>query len=185
VVLSPSLFPLILLIFLNKMKRGFTLIETIIYTTIIAVIFVLVVNSLSVVIKAFNQGRVSIKINNSAEAAMERMAREIRFAYDIDALSTLGSHPGHLVLNTYVLGTETPTTAEFYIDAGKVMVKEGIFGAESLTAPDVTVTNLIFRQINASSVSRAVKIEMTMQGSSGNYQKTENFYNTAVLRRSY
>lgn len=158
-----------------------TLIEVIIYTAILAIIFILIVNSLSIVIKAFNQGRVAIKINNSAETAMERMTREIRFAYDIDASSTLD----HLVLNTYVLGTENPTTAEFYLDSGKLMVKERVLPAGQLTSSDLTVTNLIFRQITASSTSKAIKIEMTIRGSSGNYQKTENFYNTAILRESY
>jgi len=157
---------------LNKMKKGFTLIETIIYTAIIAVIFILVVNSLSIVIKAFNQGRVAIKINNSAEVAMERMTREIRFAYDIDGSSDLS----HLVLNTDV---------EFYLDSGKIMIIDRGTNAVALTSDDLTVTNLIFRQINSSSVSKAVKIEMAIQGSSGNYQKTENFYNTAILRGSY
>ena len=154
------------------MKKGFTLIETIIYTAIIAVIFILVVNSLSIVIKAFNQGRVAIKINNSAEVAMERMTREIRFAYDIDGSSDLS----HLVLNTDV---------EFYLDSGKIMIIDRGTNAVALTSDDLTVTNLIFRQINSSSVSKAVKIEMAIQGSSGNYQKTENFYNTAILRGSY
>ena len=154
------------------MKKGFTLIETIIYTAIIAAIFILVVNSLSIVIKAFNQGRVAIKINNSAEVAMERMTREIRFAYDIDGSSDLS----HLVLNTDV---------EFYLDSGKIMIIDRGANAVALTSDDLTVTNLIFRQINSSSVSKAVKIEMAIQGSSGNYQKTENFYNTAILRGSY
>ncbi|MBU2219377.1 type II secretion system GspH family protein [Patescibacteria group bacterium] len=154
------------------MKKGFTLIETIIYTAIIAVIFILVVNSLTLVIKAFNQGRVIIKINNSAEVAIERMTREIRFAYDIDGSSDLS----HLVLNTDV---------EFYLDSGKIMIIDRGANAVALTSDDLTVTNLIFRQINSSSVSKAVKIEMAIQGSSGNYQKTENFYNTAILRGSY
>ncbi len=176
-----KLFPLILQIFLNNMKRGFTLIEILIYTAILAIIFILVVNSLSIVIKAFNQGRVAIKINNSAETAMERMTREIRFAYGVDAASTLD----HLVLNSYVLGTETPTTVEFYIDSGKLMIKEGVSPAGQLTSSDLSVTNLGFRQITTSSMSKAVKIEMTIEDSSGNYQKTEDFYNTIILRRSY
>ncbi len=164
------------------MKKGFTLIEIIIYTAIIAIIFILVVNSLTVVIRAFNQGRVAIKINNSAELAMERMTREIRFAYDIDISSVLG----HLVLSTYSISSpETPTTIEFYLDSGKLMVKEGVWPADQLTSSDLSVTNLVFRQITAYSTSKAIKIEMTIQGSSGNYQKTENFYNTAILRKSY
>lgn len=167
------------------MKKGFSLIEVIIYTAILAIIFILVVNSLSIVIKAFNQGRLAIKINNSTETAMERMIREIRFANDIDASSVLDSHPGHLVLNTFELGTENPTTAEFYIDSGKLMIKEGAASAIQLTSSDLTVTNLVFRQITASSTSEAVKIEMTIQGASGNYQKTEDFYNTVILRGNY
>lgn len=162
------------------------MIEIIIYTAILAVIFILVVNSLSVAMKAFNQGRVAVKINNSAETAIERMAREIRFAFDIDASSLFGSSPGRLVLNTYDLGSpETPTTIEFYLDSGKLMIKEGILDAEQLTSSDLDVTNLIFRQITTPLMSRAVKIEMTIRGSSGNYQKTEDFHDTIILRGSY
>ncbi|MBU3925874.1 type II secretion system GspH family protein [Patescibacteria group bacterium] len=169
-----------------KNKQGMSLIEVIFYTAIIAIVFILVVNSLSIVIKAFNQGRVSIKINNSAETAMERMTREIRFAYDVDDSSVLGSSPGHLVLNTYSTSSpEVTTLIEFYIDSGKLMIKEGDMTADQLTSSDLSVTNLIFREIIASSISKAVKIEMTLQGSSGNYQKIENFYNTAILRKSY
>lgn len=165
---------------------GFTLIEIIIYTAILALIFALVVNSLAVVIKAFNQGRLAIKINNSAEVAMDRMVREIRAAYDIDANSELDSHPGRLILITdSLIIPGSTTTLEFYLDLGRIMVEEEGDFVEALTSSDLTVTNLIFRQITAPSMSKAVKIEMEIQGSSGNYQKTENFYNTAILRKSY
>lgn len=168
-----------------KHQRGLTLIETIVYITIFAVISLAAINSLIMVMNSFNKGRLWSKIGSSAESALERMTREIRLSYDIDASSNLGSHPGHLVLNTYVLGTETPTTVEFYLDSGKIMIIDRGASAVALTSDDLTITNLIFRQINASSISKAVKIEMTIQGSSGNYQKTERFYNTAILRGSY
>ncbi|MFH1956190.1 MAG: type II secretion system protein [Patescibacteria group bacterium] len=167
-------------------KGGFTLIEIIIYTAILALIFALVVNSLAVVIKAFNQGRLAIKINNSAEVAVDRMVREIRAAYDIDGNSVFDSHPGRLILITDSLITPgSTTTLEFNLDLGRIMVEEEGDIVEALTSSDLTVTNLVFRQISASSTSKAIKIEMEIHGLSGNYQKTENFYNTAILRKSY
>lgn len=168
-----------------KDRRGLSLIETIVYITIFAIISVLAVNSLVMVMKSFNQGRLWSRICASAETATERMTREIRLAYDIDlGLSTLNFHPGHLFLNTYDV-SGAPTTIDFYLDNGILMVSEGGGAAVALTSSQVEVTNLVFRPISAPSTSKAIKIELEIRGTQGNYQKTERFYNTAILRGSY
>jgi hypothetical protein len=134
------------------------------------------VNSLSALLKSFNGAKMASKINNSAEAAIERITRETRTAYAVNPSSILGSSPGQLKLDTYDISGAT-TTISFYLNGGKLMVAEGSGSGNPLTLDGVSISNLVFYQIVASSTSRAVKIKMTIGG--------KNFYNTAILRGSY
>jgi Tfp pilus assembly protein FimT len=157
-------------------KTGFTLIEMLIYISIAAGILVASVNSISSLMKSFNSARVTSKINNSAEAGMERMTREIRTAYSINPASVFDSSPGRLKLNTYDSSGAT-TTIDFYLDNGVLKVIEGTGTGNPLTLNGVSVSNLIFYQIANATTSKAIKVEATING--------KNFYDTAILRNSY
>ena len=157
-------------------KTGFSLIEMVVYVAIAAGILTASVNSISVLMKSFNNARVTSKINNSAEAAMERMTREIRTAYSINPASVFGSSPGRLKLDTYDEAGAT-TTADFYLDNGTLKLSEGGGTANPLTLNGISVSNLIFYQMANSTTSKAVKVEMIING--------KNFYDTAILRNSY
>lgn len=159
-----------------KKKHGFSLIEMVIYIAIAAGILTASVNSASSLMKSFNGARIASKINNSAEAAMERMTREIRTAYGINSSSVLGSSPGRLKLDTYDAFGAT-TTIDFYLSNGVLMVAEGEGAGNPLTLDGISVSNLVFRQITNATASKAVKIETTIQ--------EKKFYDTAVLRGSY
>lgn len=159
------------------MKRaGFSLIEMVIYIAIAAGILTASVNSASSLMKSFNSARITSKINNSAEAAMERMTREIRTAYGINSSSVFGSSPGRLKLDTYNTSGAT-TTMDFYLNGGILTVAEGGGAGNPLTLGGVSVSNLVFYQITNATTSKAVKIETMIQG--------KKFYDTAVLRGSY
>lgn len=163
--------------------RGYTLIEMIIYIAILALISALVINSLAIMIGSFGEARMLSKINSSAETAMERMSREIRSAYDVDQVaSVLNSHPGDLTIN---IQPDPLETARFYLESGMLKVSENGATGEPLTSSGLTVSNLIFRLITSGTVSKAVKIEMEIQGTRGNRQFSEKFYNTIILRGSY
>ena len=171
---------------LKSFSKGLTLIETIIYAAIFALISILVINAILMMTESFNVFRVARNINNSSEVAMERMTREIRWADDINvAESVFGSNPGRLVLNTIDPATGLATTTEFFVLNGALMIREGASDAQPLTSYKTEVTNLIFKQIAGSSVSKAVKIELELQSGRGNFQKKEKFYNSVILRRSY
>ncbi len=169
-------------------KQGFNLIEMVIYIAILSVVSIFVVDSLFKILEAFYRYRVSSSINTSAAVAMERMVREIRLADDIVVGSSVfDANPGHLFLNTIDPVTETATTIEFFASGNELMVKKGSGAAVALTHPDLELENLIFRQIATftNMYSKAVKIELELMAGRGRYQKTINFYDTAVLRRSY
>ena len=79
----------------------------------------------------------------------------------------------------------SPITIDFYLDGNRFMVSENAGTSYALTSSSTDVTNLVFRLINTAPGTKAVKIEMTLQGGKGKYQRTENFYNTIFLRGSY
>jgi len=116
---------------------------------------------------------------------MERMANEIRLANGIDdAGSILSSSPGKLKLNT-VDGSGSAMAIEFFLSGTGIFVKEGSGAPEALTASNTEITSLIFNKITSSSVSKAVKISLIAKVKGDRMERTEKFYNTAILRGSY
>lgn len=159
--------------------RGFSLIETVVYIAILAVISVIAVNTLLLIHSSLAEIRATRVLNAAAAVAMERTIRTIRDAKAVNvSASTLDSSPGLLSLT----GSEpTPLTYVFSRDANGALILNG----SALTPPGVMVMNLIFRRIVAGTISEAIKVELTVAASSGRATTTQNFYGTAVLRNSY
>ena len=175
--------------FLNKKSsRGFTLVEMLIYLAILVVVSILVVGSVVMMMRAFNRIRVARMVDDSAKLVMERLVNEIRYATSTDTgagQSSFDSHPGKLVINTADRVTENPTAIEFSLSGSTLRIKEGAQAYQDLTPPNIEITNLVFRRIALPSAEEAVKIEMTIKGTRGTYEKIGNFYDTVVLRGSY
>lgn len=166
------------------MKKGFTLIEMIIYTAILSLIFVFVINTLLIISRSYRTIKLINDINNSASLSFERLVREIRLAESVNVpQSTLETSPGILVLNTTDKLGE-PIVLKFYIDQNALKLDEGGILSGALTRDNIVVSNLIFDHI-ISSTSEAVKIWMELSSDNEGVNKVESFYTTAVLRSSY
>ncbi len=173
---------------LYKKQSGFTLVETLIYMALFAMLSGLLISSLVAMLRSYTEMRAQNDILSSARVAMERMTREIREADSVDTTSsTLGSSPGILKLNTTTSGGSAKTV-QFSKNgtSGVIEILDSSDGtARSLTGTKVSVTSLIFRNITTTAGS-AVRIEMTLQelrgGSSG---RSFDFYDTVALRGSY
>ena len=162
-------------------SSGVSLLEMIIYVAILSAVTVLVVGSMLALARSYHSLAISRDINNSATIALDRISREIRSAKSINiAASTLESHPGQLVLNTKDNAGQD-TTIDFYLESGVLKVREGGIERGSLTKQKLLVTNLVFRRIASTSIE-AVKIELTLEGSSGPRTKQKTFYTSALLR---
>lgn len=169
--------------YINK-KKGFTLVEMIIYIGFFAMLSILAVDGTIVAMKSFYALRLTQSVNESATVALERMSREIRNAYDIDTTnSTFATSTGRLTLKTKDdLGANT--TVEFYVDtSNQLNMKVGGVDNGPLVTKTVTITNLIFQSI-ATANSKAIKIDMTLKDSRSASAQTSKFYDTIVLRGS-
>ncbi len=163
--------------------RGFSLVETIIYVALLVLIVGITIVSIVSMVQSQRNIKSNLLIQESAMVALDRMVREIRDSSGVDVSSTFGSNPGILKLNGTDISNNS-RTVEFYVNSGRLMLKENGVVSGPLTLASVTVSNLVFRFLDTAS-SDAVKIEMTLVAGTGETQKTENFYTTTILRSSY
>jgi len=158
-----------------KIMRGYTLLETVIYVSILAVIAVLALGSILSIYQAYGKIKVERKLAGNADVALERMVREIRAATTTDiGVSVFGSSPGILKIGN----------VKFSLSASTLQVEEGQGSPAPLTASDVKINSLIFYRETASE-SEIIKIEMALEAGSGLFKKNRNFFGSAVMRGIY
>lgn len=161
----------------TKNCRGFTLLEILIYASLLVLLIVLMANAVASLSHLISDAKTERALRSSAEAALERIAREIRFAETTDAASVFDANPGTLVLTSVDPFTEAAQTITISVSSGRVTIQKNTSPVNQLTSESVSATSLVFRHITNGSVSESVRVELTVGG--------KNFYNTTVLRRSY
>ena len=129
---------------------------------------------------------------SNARGAVDTMAQEVRFGASIytptSRLGTTAPTLGQLSLETTrnLPTGESTTYVDFYVDAGRLYRKRENGAAEILTSERVTVQNLSFTSLNASSRSPAVRMSITLvpQGTvvSVGPQPSVTLMTTAALR---
>lgn len=164
-------------------KRGYSLIEMVIYIAILVFIMVVVINILFNIVSSQKKFKSARSVENSASYTLERINREVRDAVSIDvANSIFGTNPGSLKL-TGVDANGNSRTVEFFVSSSTVHIKENGVDLGRLTQADAQVTNLVFTRIT-NTHSDSVRTVMTVaSGTTTNY-RAENFYATTILRGS-
>ena len=166
-----------------RTKQGYTIIELVVYSAIMAGIFVLVVSGMTALYSISIHARHSRSVNNASATGMERMIREIRDAESVlVSSSTLGNSHGSLVINSDNAST-TGGTYTLSISGGKLQITNSA-GSAALTGSDTKVEELIFWHF-VSSNSEAVRIKMIIENSGATTTEFRTLYDSAVLRESY
>ncbi|MDO8500143.1 MAG: hypothetical protein Q7S66_05855 [bacterium] len=168
-------------------STGFTILELIIYISVLIAVSVVSIDSLLRVQAVFVRARLIQSINTSGELISQKILREVRLANDISTASSIfDANPGVLVIDTVMSSSDpTPAVATISLVSGVLQFQRAGQPAEILSSPDVTVTNLIFRNITQSSVSKAVRVEFALEIQKGRSIVTSNFYGTSLLKNSY
>lgn len=162
-----------------SLRRGYTLMEAVVYITILAVFSVIAVNAIIIILGSFKHLRAERTVNTTAGVAFERMVRDTRTAESVTTLqSTFDTNPGRLTL----VNPDTSTT-EFYIENGALKVKESGVYAGTLTASTTVVDNLVFRFINHGTV-QGIRMELTLHDTRDT-AASRQFADTAILRGTY
>jgi len=143
-------------------KKGFTLIEILIYTTIVAIFLVAAVNFSLDIIEGKAKARSMREVQQNTRFSIERMTQEIRRASGINlGQSVFDTHPGILSL-AMPEAEKNPTIFDLSLD-GALRITQGTSTPEILTTNQVATTNLVFTNLSPLAWSKNIKINLTIQ----------------------
>ncbi len=142
-------------------KSGFTLVELLLYFTILAVV-ITIISSFAFEI---NSGRMKVahnlEIQENGRFVLQRLSQEIKEAKSIDLTkSTLNTNPGKLALTKYN-AADTPTIFEIRNNALTIM--QGTKGPYALTSNEVIIDNLTFQSLDILKSPENIKITLTLK----------------------
>ena len=165
-----------------KKNNGFTLFETLIYISILAVLLSVISNTALLMTKAYSKIKSARDMNNSAFEIMERLTREIRWSASVNEdQSVFNSDNGILSLNA-VNNEGGQIQEQFYLENENLIMTQNGANPTVLNSENMQVKKMIFN-LATTSVSSLVKIKFELEGKGDS--QTKNFYNSAVLREGY
>ncbi len=159
--------------FKNK-KEGYSLLEMLIYLTLLTVIFIVVINTVLSYTGSYRNLAALRAAEHTGIDAMERMTRDIR-----KAVTANTSIAGQLTLTETTSGIST--TTRFYVQNNVLKVDiNGVYSGP-LSVSNSTVSSLTFATATSTN-STIVKIDMTVNGISGPVTKTKLYHSTIILK---
>lgn len=117
-----------------KNKRGFTLIELILYIAIISIVMGALIPFAWQVIRGSVKSATEQEISSQARFVSERIKYEIRNANSINSTSA----------SSIDLNTDTNATTVIDLSGGKVRIKYGAGATVNLNSDDTNITTLTF-----------------------------------------
>jgi prepilin-type N-terminal cleavage/methylation domain-containing protein len=151
-------------------KKGFTLIEMLIYIMIASIIFIFTFNAGWNVFKASNHISVKQDVYTNTRIVANQFQKYIRGAGDIlTDISVFNSNPGTLVLDYPGAGTDVifdtydkaVTIGGLPVTIKKMRIKEGAAAYVDLTNDKITVSNFSVKNFSRGS-SKTVQISLTL-----------------------
>jgi len=167
-----------------KMKRGFTLIEVLIYIGVLGIILIAIFSLLIVSYRSNIKARVMRETLEDARRAMDIMVREIKEAKSV-YIPTTNSSQFSLETINYLPTDEDTTYIDFFLCDSHLCLKKESQDPVSITKDNVEVNNLVFTRI-VSGDSTSIQILLGMKyknpSSRPEYQATVNLTSTSSLR---
>ncbi len=179
-------------------KRGFTLIEGIVYVALFVLIFGALVNYALSLFTAFAKTAAQRETINNARTAMDAIVREIKYSKavyqpascfgiaDAKLACAGGKRQLSLITSQNLPSDESQTYSDLYLDGDKVYIKREGAAAGALTSGKVRVTNLVFERLDNDG-RESVRTTLTIEydTASPKIQNSVTLYSTAALRGSY
>lgn len=141
------------------MNRGFTLIEFIIYTTIVAGILIVAFNFGWEIAYGNIKSQAMREVQQNSRLAIEKITEAILDASDIN--SPLPGNSGSTLSLVMQDSSLNPTV--FEVVGGKLMITQRKNGPYELTNARVQVTNLQFTNVSYADTAGTIKIQMTIE----------------------
>jgi len=157
--------------------EGYAILETLFYISLFAIFSITIINSMIMMTKAFKETTIQAELAQGGNI-LERISREIRNAYGINALAA-----NSLKLNT-TDEAGANKTVEFSLSASNARLLENDVFTGNMNTQNISVVDLSFTQLTTAN-GLAVKMFLSVRSNRDLQNRTANFYDTVVLRGSY
>ena len=150
---------------LRHAKRGFTLIEMLLYIGIASIILVIALQVMIRVLESRQRFTAATDVQQNLRLALNRLIDTSLTASDVNiGSSTFGTTPGTL---SFAMSSAGYNPTVFSVVGGSLVMTVGANPPVALTSPDVTVDLLRFTNLTPTSGVPAIRIEMhaTQSGS--------------------
>ena len=158
-------------------KRGYTILELLIYTALLALLLAVSSASAISLYRFFGVTRIERQIALEGDTAMEIIIRDIRNATSTNVSSVFGSHPGTLVVGDVRL----------FLSGATLQRSVGAGAADDLTAQTRATNFLVYYATSTSFSNNAeiITVRVTLEAGRGFAERSRNFFGSAVVRGSY
>lgn len=163
-------------------SRGFTLVELLLYVTIVAIMIISISGLLSLLMQSRVKNQTVAEVEGQGVQIMQIATQTIRNATAINS-PTIGTNGSSLSLNV-TTPANSPTV--FDLSGGTLRITEGANPATPLTNSQIVVSSLSFQNLSLAGTHGTVRIQFTLSyiNASGRneYDFNKTFYGTATLR---
>lgn len=164
------------------MKRGFTLVELLLYLGLSAIMILVIAIFFGTVLEARVQNQVIAEVEQQGAAALQRITQTIRNADNI-TLPAIGGSASSLTLDMVPVAVD-PTV--FDLSGGVIRITEGAGSTVALTNARITASALTFQNLSRASTPGTIRIQFILThvnpSSRQEYTYARTFYGSASLR---
>lgn len=160
-------------------KKGFTLVEIIVYIALFGIIVSVILNVILFIFGMNKKITSYSQVNSDALSAMERIVYEVTNSEYIYAPTSSASQLS-LATSSYATANDDITFLDFYVESGTLFLKQDGSGSVPLTSSNVSVSALNYSYYKNGSKD-SVTINLTLQ-SIANPDSSINLINTVTLR---
>ena len=159
-------------------KKGFTLVETLIYVAIFALVSTALISFILNILNIHAKNYVEQEVEANARMALDIISGRIRAASDINiGTSVFGSDPGLISLAMADV-SKNPTIIDLSADNGTLRIKEGTSAYVNLTSSGVKITNLVFTHLSQTALRDNIRVEITVEYNNSSGDKEYQFAQT-------
>lgn len=167
----------------SKFKKGFTLIEIIIYSAGLVMVIGVIISLLVQMYGLYNKLTTEPRVDRVGITIVDRVIKDVRSGKSIDlGQSDLNTTTGSLSINSSVDGETVLKIISF--DNGRVSYQENAGDSNYLSPDDMSITKLRFT-LATSSISEAVRVDLDITYTVEQEERTKSFVGFSILRQSY
>ena len=149
-----------------KSKKGFTMIELIIYSVLLVIVSGAIIGFFIQTVDVVETSRRSRESLDNAKRVLDVINQEVRHSKSVYTPTSVESaHPGQIALETErdLPSDEESTFVDFYVDSGGVYIKREGQSEELITSEKVKVSNLVFTILVDTNQRQMVRTQITVE----------------------